>query len=803
MDMEERKASDKVVFLSGTAPEKITFYSAYTYPRNPKTTRDSRNREIVLSDEEKDFFRELMSFKDTKPPFNGPSEKIRSAIVNRVKKAILDIGSIENTIVVNMPSSRGAEATERRWSAVNDELKADANRIHVLESGRVFYSRPREEAHAVNSNGNRDMDYEVLKDLVLNCEDEVAGRNVILLDDVVTTGKHFAQIGQRLKDMGARSVTAVALCCTAPRPGHDDSRYRYNLVHDDYCRRHAAKFSQVLDPFEDQRRYHELYYRENPQLSLLDRPMPLEDNRKREATVLELKTAEPMSMAAEKETEYTNNTYSMTDNIETKGAAQAESAQTRKNSLPQEFKVAYANLSPIIGKEGNEVKVVEPRFATTLSLSTISKMTPRIVVGSDQKEHKMLDLAIVPNKQYIEGKTSPYLIIAKRHGAEAHYNGKDLKFVDKDSVLEFTINRNQLIAKSSQLGRTLQDNVQLHIGRSGAGSTCVTLNPAEFPGTDRKSLELSGSVTVVNSFERRIKAMQAMERIGENKFSDKYLGTAFGCEIKDADGKTLLNQFSGEPVMAYNIKLNATDIKYLPEADKFGNISLAVVRRDLSAEALAEKGLHMEEGSVYPVNERGFKQPNYHIVADPKIYKNGEPSVNIVAVVKLNKSELAGLPVTSEQFTTKEGREVRNSFIHLSSDRFGQIKPNLKAYEFNNIPCNDMKISARFTAYSPAITQKERQSWEARNPRLSAEDFAAKVEREKSLPNQYDIYREAVAAMQPKQKQEKTVEAAVDAKAEQAPEFIVPDSAPKREYKDYSITEEEQKAQSKAHKLPF
>lgn len=821
------KAPDIVKYNTNFDSDPIKMFYAYSYPRNWKEA----------SDAEKKFRRSLFNFKDNKN--GGASEQIKNAFVNRVKKAILSIGSIENTVIVFMPSSGGALATKTRWSDIAEVLKNNENRLQVLDSDKCFISRPRLESYAKNNLADRKADQDVMKDLVINAESELFGKNVIILDDVLTTGVHVRQFGNALRERGAASITSVSLCCTAPQVNHDDTRYRFNIEHDDYCRKHMANFKVSLDPMEDQELFAKLYYKERPQMELLEDPLPMKkpevvkqkeekkDPIRIQFTPDKLEGKENLSpaLAAEEEIKIKQN-MAKKDDAQESAQVQKEQKKAVKNQaevkavpnpsvdlqpnvetqqvptpakkqieLPKEIKVAYANVSPILSSNGEAINVSEPRFATTIRLSDLNKLPSTLVTDKNGKEHHILDFAIVPNKKHVEGKTSPYLVIVKRNDAPAVYGGNDMKFVDKDAVVEFSLNRSQIFGKANALGLKLDNNIQLHIGRTGAGATGVTLNPAEYKNVDKKSLELSARVSVVNSFDRTIKAMYNMDKIGDNKYIDKFLGSAFGYQAKDKDtGMPLINQYTNMPITNFNFKLNRDDLRFLPEADKFGNVSIAIVKRDLTPEHLQEKGLHMEQGCEYPINDKGIKQPNYHIIADPKIYKNGEPNVNVVAVVKLNRAEIASLPYTTESFTTKEGKQVNNNYVHLSSDKFGNIKVNTKEYEFHQVIANDQKMTSKTTVYSDEINQKERQNWEQSHPRLSPEAFAAKVEMEKTMPNQFDIYRDALKALQPQAKQQEIQEVS---QAQQ--------QQPRREYKDYSQTADDNDplSQSVHTKLPF
>lgn len=783
-------------------PDVYPFFNAYPYPYK-KTTNQS----------EYDLATQLFAFKD----FGTPSEKVRNGFVNMAKKAVISLDTLKDTVFINMPSSKGLSASQTRWGEINQTLRS--NHINVLDPSALYYAKPKAEAHSVNANGKRNMEYDVLDGLVINCRDQIQGKNVVLLDDVMTTGRHLRFIGDELMKLGAKTVSEVALCCTPPKIGHDDTRYRYHVVQDDGCKRHPHKFSQTLNPLENQSQFYAIDSRER-QLSIFDVLT--------EKEVQAVKNINPnQQMAAERDpsvrqyplSEKAEATYSKTirESSEQKTSInqsnnnsiimakenpqQPENQAAEKTmSLPKKQSLSFANISPIKKQDGTEVKTAEPRFSTTIrlgDLAAMQKSNGRVVTDKEGKEHKLLDLAIVPNTKHEEGKNSPYLVIAKRNDAPAHYNGKDVKFVDKDAVMEFTVNSAQLLAKASNLlGKKLDDTVQLHIGKNGAGSTGVSFNPGEYPTVDKKQLEIATErITTVNSFDRAIKSQQNMDKMGENRYVDKYLGSAFGFDAKDANKQTILNEKTQEPVKNFNITLKATDIKFLPEADKFGNVNLAIVKRDLSPEKLGEKGLKMTEGSDFPVNERGFKQPNYMVMADPKTYKNGEPNEHVVAVIKINKDELNQLPKTKESFTTKDGKEVNNEFIHISTDRFGQVKANVNDYKFHNVEAQDTRLTARITTYNPQIAQKERQNWEQKHPRLSEADFTAKIEREKNLPTQFDAYRQATQLMQSKpQKNEQQTSQGESQKADQQAKV----------YKDYSKADDaNQQEQGRGKKMPF
>ena len=757
---------------SNCVPESFAFYNAYPY-----AYKSSKNGE------EHDFATRLFSFKD----LGKTSIQISNAFINLAKRLVVSFNTNKDTVFINMPSSKGLTATKNRWTEVNEDLHR--NHLNVLSPSVLYYDKPKKEAHSVGSDGKRNMEYDVLDGLVFNCQEQIKGKHVVLLDDVLTTGRHLRFIGDKLREMGAVSVSEVALCCTPPKPGHDDTRYRYKVIQDDYCKKHTYKFSQDLNPNENQSAFYDIDMRER-QLNLFDlapKATPVNE--------AYLQPSSALQQAAEKKEIYNKQTNN--DSIIMAKENQQQPAQQAEKtiSLPKQQNLSYANVSPIKKQDGTEVKTTEPRFSTTIRLGDIAKMqktNARIETGIDGKEHKYLDLAIVPNKKYEEGKNSPFLIIAKRNGTDAQYNGKDVKFVDKDAVLEFTVNSAQLLAKANKLlGKSLDDTVQLHIGKNGAGATGVTFNPAEYPTVDKKELEIGTQrITTVNSFDRTIKSQQNMDRIGQNRYVDKYIGSAFGFNVKDANKNTVLNEKTNQPIRAYNITLKAADITFLPEADKFGNINLAIVKRDLSPEKLSEKGLTLKEGSEFPEDARGFKQPNYMVIADPKTYKNGEPNEHVVALIKMNKAELKGLPTTTEQFTTKEGKEVSNEYIHISTDRFGQVKANVKDYEFHNVVASDTKITSRITTYNPDIALKERQTWESKNPRLSETEFAAKIEREKDMPTQYDAYKQAVQVMQEKSQSQEQKTGQHTEKAQ-------------KEYKDYSQTDCQEQQQSKGKKMPF
>lgn len=438
----------------------------------------------------------------------------------------------------------------------------------------------------------------------------------------------------------------------------------------------------------------------------------------------------------------TNNSLNKSSNM----AEEQKDQEKKQNTGVSTSFIGYANVAQQKDAQGNLKKVAEPTFTGRIKMEKLLNAPTTQYTDKNGKTGEWIKLAVVVSPKAKESaNNSSHMLITSRQGKEVEVNGKQVKFADVQSQYEIKIDKQSLLKAAKAAGIADDGSIDLKFGKKEGG---VQLNPSQYPMiTDKKNLEIFSNIHTTNSFENYKTSQQNLGKVGPNRYDDNYLGQSFGFQVKDKDGNLKVNA-NNDPVMMHNIKLDANKIKFLQECDHFGNVNLAIVKRDLSPEKLGEKGLKMVDGSNFPVNQYGIKQPNFFVIADPKVYKNGEPNANVVAVIKINKQELAALPHTTEDFKTKDGKQVHNEYIHISMDQFKNIKPNVKDYQFKGVEVKDSSnLTANVTSYNPQIAQQERKAWEDSHPRLNEAEFKAKLAAEKDMPNQYQAYSSAVKIM--------------------------------------------------------
>ena len=120
-------------------------------------------------------------------------------IVDSIKKAKI---YLENTCLMIIPASK-PENTNKRFrnfcSIVAKALK--------IENGFNYLSAIEHEETKGSANKN------IVPYLILNSE-QYSGKNVLLFDDVITSGTSFHQIAAKLLKTGAKSVTGIFLAKT-------------------------------------------------------------------------------------------------------------------------------------------------------------------------------------------------------------------------------------------------------------------------------------------------------------------------------------------------------------------------------------------------------------------------------------------------------------------------------------------------------------------------------------------------------------------------------------------------------------
>lgn len=717
----------------------LTYYGAYPYAYNN-----------LKSIDEKVFHDELMDFKHT----GHATTKIVNAYANLVSKAVLDNGTFKDSLVVYTPS-KDIGGSNQRFHMVKEKL----DKFHLHQEPDAIINTINKKS-SVDPVTHKKDNHNILDGLVFDTE-KIKGKKIILIDDILTKGEHARTITDELYKHGAADVKLVTLCITPPSQGHEDTRYRFGLTEAEQSK-NLLKFNQEMKP--------DIYQKQLYNLDLKEREIPMNlvfdnENKAEKAKITPianlLKDAYPkrlqednLNLAAETKSNVyidnntldnknnTNNSLNKSSNM----AEEQKDQEKKQNTGVSTSFIGYANVAQQKDAQGNLKKVAEPTFTGRIKMEKLLNAPTTQYTDKNGKTGEWINLAVVVSPKAKESaNNSSHMLITSRQGKEVEVNGKQVKFADVQSQYEIKIDKQSLLKAAKAAGIADDGSIDLKFGKKEGG---VQLNPSQYPMiTDKKNLEIFSNIHTTNSFENYKTSQQNLGKVGPNRYDDNYLGQSFGFQVKDKDGNLKVNA-NNDPVMMHNIKLDANKIKFLQECDHFGNVNLAIVKRDLSPEKLGEKGLKMVDGSNFPVNQYGIKQPNFFVIADPKVYKNGEPNANVVAVIKINKQELAALPHTTEDFKTKDGKQVHNEYIHISMDQFKNIKPNVKDYQFKGVEVKDSSnLTANVTSYNPQIAQQERKAWEDSHPRLNEAEFKAKLAAEKDMPNQYQAYSSAVKIM--------------------------------------------------------
>lgn len=123
-------------------------------------------------------------------------------------KAINELKTLKKNIpfwLCTIPSST-IERTESRYSDFCERVSTKS----AIHNGYNLLT-PIENRDEVHKGGKRNYDH------VLSCikfNTSISGKNIILIDDVITTGKSFRLISAKIKQMGASSVFGIMLAKT-------------------------------------------------------------------------------------------------------------------------------------------------------------------------------------------------------------------------------------------------------------------------------------------------------------------------------------------------------------------------------------------------------------------------------------------------------------------------------------------------------------------------------------------------------------------------------------------------------------
>ena len=138
----------------------------------------------------------IFSFKDGR---KADVEYAANIIVESLKKESINI---ENTCLMIIPASK-PEKTNKRFEYFCSMVAKALN----IENGFNYISAIEHEEKKGSSDKN------IRPFLILNSE-QYKGKNVLLFDDVITSGSSFKQVAAKLLETGAKSVTGLFLAKT-------------------------------------------------------------------------------------------------------------------------------------------------------------------------------------------------------------------------------------------------------------------------------------------------------------------------------------------------------------------------------------------------------------------------------------------------------------------------------------------------------------------------------------------------------------------------------------------------------------
>lgn len=302
--------------------------------------------------------------------------------------------------------------------------------------------------------------------------------------------------------------------------------------------------------------------------------------------------------------------------------------------------VGYAQIS---NAESGQLKNCTPipAYRCQIDLNDIANKIDKMNI-TKKSDHELYSFAIIDNKNS-KNEADKFLVIAKRQGQPAFVNDIEVKYSDTNAFIEFSLDLKELKYKAEKVGVDLK-KIPLIIGEESDYTPIIRLNersksvsdksqPSDFYKMNR------GSVEVINTFQRIIQSKQNMEISKEPKI--KYEHKDLGDAIEDKGRKNISER-------DFYFTLNPTDLKSLPECDRFGNVRISICERPKDGEYYHLNNLHLNNNGDL-VNERGGRVPEYRVVADPKIYKNGQPYDNTRIEITIPKKELLKMPLLKRE----------------------------------------------------------------------------------------------------------------------------------------------------------
>jgi len=117
-----------------------------------------------------------------------------------------------NPIIIPVPISN-KRRRERGYNQTEEILKSTYNDCHCNGKYKIRDDLVKKGVHTENQTrlGRKERKNNLENAFVVTNKQEIVGRNIVIFDDVITTGTTITKIAQTLKKAGARKVVALAI----------------------------------------------------------------------------------------------------------------------------------------------------------------------------------------------------------------------------------------------------------------------------------------------------------------------------------------------------------------------------------------------------------------------------------------------------------------------------------------------------------------------------------------------------------------------------------------------------------------
>lgn len=144
------------------------------------------------------------------------SETVKNAFLDKIRE--ITGNNTTGWLICFIPASTSAK-TERRFSKLADTIRSEGYDVEL----RTVYNKYDTEAGHISGKSSNPIEA-----FGFNAE-SVNGKNIILIDDIITRGTTFSQVSNKLSGFGAISVSGLFLARTINPDYHP-----HNSVYDDF-----------------------------------------------------------------------------------------------------------------------------------------------------------------------------------------------------------------------------------------------------------------------------------------------------------------------------------------------------------------------------------------------------------------------------------------------------------------------------------------------------------------------------------------------------------------------------------------